>query len=174
MRLDGSTGWGWYVMGKKRPPLHNCQRASPATPPAFQETGKPPVCFSAPDVYFGVAACRCTQKRGGMPHGSGFAGAKWACTRGRRHGRSAPGQRLAPASPWSVLADVEVKGPRARALALQNSGPVSCTTSASPIQPGARNDLPGFRAFDLPIALGILAASGRSTARSWTGHELPL
>jgi magnesium chelatase family protein len=72
------------------------------------------------------------------------------------------------------LADVEVKEARERVRsALQNAGlefphNKRITVNLAPA------DLPKDSGrFDLPIALGILAASGRSMPRSWLAMSLP-
>jgi magnesium chelatase family protein len=70
------------------------------------------------------------------------------------------------------LADVEVKEARERVrLTLQNSG-LEFPTSKRIIVNLAPADLPkDFGRFDLPIALGILAASGQIDAARLAGHE---
>jgi magnesium chelatase family protein len=88
-----------------------------------------------------------------------------------RHRRGASGQRAAQLHPGR-LADVEVKEARERVRsALQNAGlefphNKRITVNLAPA------DLPKDSGrFDLPIALGILAASGQIDASRLAGHE---
>ena len=82
----------------------------------------------------------------------------------------APGQRPAQLHAGG-LADVEVKEARARALGADERGPGVPQQQAHHREPGPRRPAQGLGRFDLPIALGILAASGQIDAARLAGWE---
>ena len=70
------------------------------------------------------------------------------------------------------LADTEVKEARERVrAALQNSGLEFPHNNSKYLDPGARRPAQGVGPVDLPIALGILAASGQIDPQRLDGFE---